>query len=259
MVLMPNEQSSLITQPADRAFDLPSVLITSKTSSVLARGLLATSSMRCNLLNASAAESITKPICVRRFIIDQSLRTFPCDLNLNQCLDRADLGNLSRHCECGDRQPLSFRHQQKFCSFTFLGLTHLKTPFFAGENVPSPIACDQSSNFRRSSAFTRRSQALTMTPDSVHWRCRRQHVVKEGYRSGKSCHRAPVFKTHRMPSRHCRAPTLGRPPSGEGAGFSNRSSMRYQCRSLIKGFGAVLDPVVFGRRRCGHWDRAMSM
>jgi hypothetical protein len=28
---------------------------------------------------------------------------------------------------------------------------------------------------------------------------------------------------------------------------------------LINGFGAVLDPVVFGRRRGGHIDRVMTM
>ena len=33
----------------------------------------------------------------------------------------------------------------------------------------------------------------------------------------------------------------------------------FHCESDTKGFGAVLDPVVFGRRRFGHEDRLINM
>ena len=124
-----------------------------------------------------------------------------------------------------------------------------QAPFFAGEKVPSPIACDRSSSFRRSMVLISRSHARTSNPASVHSLCRRQQVAKEGYRSGKSCHRAPVFNTQRTPSIHRRESTRGRPPSGDGSGLSNKSLIRFLWISVTKGFGAVLDPVVFGRRR----------
>jgi hypothetical protein len=125
--------------------------------------------------------------------------------------------------------------------------------------VPSPIACDQSRSFCRSRTLMSRSQARMSTPDSVHCLCRRQHVAKEGYRSGKSCHRAPVFNTQSTPSRQRCASTRGRPPAGEGSGFSNKSLIKFHWTSETKGFGAVLDPVVFGRRRRRHCDRVISM
>ena len=131
--------------------------------------------------------------------------------------------------------------------------------FRSGEKVPSPIACDQSSNFRRSKALTSRCHASTIKPCSVQSLCRHQQVGNEGYQSGRFCHRAPVLRTQRTPSRHWRASTLGRPPFGDGSGFSNRSLIRFYWESVINGFGAVVDPVVFGRRLCGHMDRVINM
>ena len=256
---MPDKQPSLILQPADGAFDLPSVLVSSQTSPILSRWFLAAPAVRRDLFNTSLLQCITKPVRVCGLVIQQSLRAFPCNLNINQRFDRVDLGVLSSRRECRDRNPLRFRHQHELCAFALLGLTNLKPPFFAGEKVPSPIACDQSSNFRRSNVLRSRFHASTIRPCSVQSLCRRQQVGNEGYRSGKSCHRAPVFRTQRTPSRHWRASTLGRPPSGDGSGFSNRSLISFHWESVINGFGAVLDPVVFGRRRCGHMDRVINM
>jgi hypothetical protein len=88
---------------------------------------------------------------------------------------------------------------------------------------------------------------------------RRQQVAEEGYRSGKNFQCAPVVKIQMIPSRHARGSTRGRPPKGEGSGFSKRCWMRFHWESVINGWGAVLDPVVFGRRRFGHQDREISM
>lgn len=154
---------------------------------------------------------------------------------------------------------MSFGQQHEFCAFAFFGLTHLKAPFFAGEKVPSPIACDQSSSFRRSMIRINFSQALSNSPASVHALCRRQQVAGDGYLSGKSCQRAPFLSIQRMPSRQARASTRGRPPSGEGSGSSNKSLMILHWASETNGFGAVLDPVVFGRRRFGHEHSLINM
>jgi hypothetical protein len=51
----------------------------------------------------------------------------------------------------------------------------------------------------------------------------------------------------------------GRPPCGDGSGFSNRSLMKFHWASVRNVVGTVLDPVVFGRRRGGHIDREMIM
>ena len=259
VVLMPDEQPSLVAQPTDCSFDFPSLLISSQWSTILSGRFLASTAVGRDLFDAPPIEGVTKPVGIRRLVVEKSFGTFPGNLNFNQRLNRIDFGGLSRRCECRDRDSLSVRHQHEFCSFAFLGLANLKTPFFAGEKVPSPIACVQSSSFRRSRALMSRSQARTSNPASVHSLCRRQQVAKEGYRSGKSCHRAPDFSTQRTPSIHRRESTRGRPPSGDGAGLSNKSLIRFHWKSVTKGFGAVLDPVVLGRRRRGHCDRVISM
>ncbi len=98
-----------------------------------------------------------------------------------------------------------------------------------------------------------------MMPASVHSLWRRQQVEPEGYRCGKSCHRAPVFSTQMMPSRQARGLIGGRPPARDFRGLGKTSLMRFHWELLMNGFGAVLDPVSFGRRRGGHIDREMTM
>ena len=169
------------------------------------------------MLDPASVKRCAKPVGVSRLVIQKSFGTLSGNLDVNQCFDGVDLGDLRRDCECRDRESLSLRHQQELGSFSLFGLTHLRPPFFAGENVPSPSACDQSSNFRRSSSSINLDHAVTSVPDSVHCLWRRQHVVKEGYRSGKSCHRAPVLRTQRTPSRHCRALDSGTASFSRGA------------------------------------------
>ena len=59
------------------------------------------------------------------------------------------------------------------------------------------------------------------TPSSSHSTSRRQHVLAEGNPSGRSRQRAPVLRTHKIPSRHSRSPARGRPPFRE-ASFTGR-------------------------------------
>lgn len=259
VTFMADEESPLALQPADRAFDLPPMTITAKGSSILSRRFLSAVSMRCDKFNASLFQCITQPVCIGRFVIEKIAWPILCHTEIHESFNRVDFSILRRCCKRGDGDSLGLGHQHELCALAFLGLTHLKTPFFAGEKVPSPIACFQFSSFRRSRILISRSQALTRSPASVQSRCRRQQVAGDGYRSGKSCHRAPFFRTQRIPSRHSRAGIGGRPPAGEGAPSSNKSLMRFHWESLTNGFGAVLDPVVFGRRRFGHMDRVINM
>ena len=259
VVFMANEKSTLISQPTDCPLDLPSVFVATKGSSVCLGGFLSSFSVGCDLLNSASLKRVTKPVGIGRLVIQKSFGTSSSNLDVNQRFNGVNLGDLRRDCECRDRQSVPLGQHHELGSFSLFSLTHFRPPFFAGENVPSPSACDQLSRFRRSSWLISRDHAFTSVPDSVHCLWRRQHVVKEGYRSGKSFHRAPVLRTHRMPSKHCRAHTRGRPPAADGSGSLNKSSINFHWTSDTNGCGAVLDPVVFGRRRCGHLDRVMSM
>ena len=117
----------------------------------------------------------------------------------------------------------------------------------------------QSIRLNRSSLPKSRSQAAWKTPLRVQSRCRLQQVAGEGYRSGKSFHRLPDVRIQRIPSRHARDDTRGRPPNAEAGGLANKSAIRSHWASERNVGGAVLDPVQFDRRRGGHRNRVMIM
>lgn len=88
---------------------------------------------------------------------------------------------------------------------------------------------------------------------------RLQQVAGLGYRSGKSCHLAPVRRTHSTPSRRGRGGTRGRPPALVRSDSGKRSAISFHWKSSRTVCGAVLNPVVFGRRCVGHEDRDNCM
>lgn len=256
---MADKQSPRVLQPTDRAFDDPAMPIPPETAAVLSRRLLAVLPVRADQSHAATFQRITQPIRVGGLVVQQTLRPLSGDLNLHQCFNATDLGMTGGGGQAGDRRSPSIDQEHDLGALAAFGIADVGTPFFAGENVPSPMTWDQCSSFRRSIRTSKSFQASSSTPVSVHSLSRRQQVVEDGYRSGKNFQCAPVVRIHSTPSRQARGSTRGRPPRGEGSGFSNRCRMRFHWESVTKGFGAVLDPVVFGRRRFGHKDREMSM
>ena len=259
VVFVSDDEASEVMQPRDGSLDNPSVSVPPEFSTVLSRPAFASPAVRAHEFCSAFLETLSKPVRVGRFVVQQMIGHAFADPNIEQRFHRVDLGVVGGEREHRQRDAVTVNHQHQLAAFASFGLTNVKAPFFAGENVPSPAACDQCSKFRRSIRRRSRRQASSQTPDSVHSRCRRWHVEGEGYRSGKSCHRAPFFRTQMMPSRHSRGVTRGRPPLGDAGGLRNRSRMIAHWASVINGFGAVLDPVVFGRRRGGHIDREMVM
>lgn len=259
MAFVACQQAAFILQPADSSLDLPATAIASQLATILPRRFPASFPMRSHKLGPAHFQCISQPVRISSFVIQQITDPLLCHPDVDQCFNRIDLSILRGSREAGNRNAFGLCQQHDLGAFSLLGLANLKTPFFAGEKVPSPIACDQCRSPRRSIFRIRRCQASTINPASVHSLCRRQHVEGEGYRSGRSSQRPPFLSIQKMPSRQARASIRGRPPLGEGSGFSNRSLIRFHCASEMKGFGAVLDPVVFGRRRFGHLDRVINM
>lgn len=215
---------------------------------------------RCGQISSiPRIEAFANPICIRRFVVENSFRLLLRHASIHQVFQRVDLRMIGRKGEGRQWRAVSVDHQHDLGAFAFLGLADVGAPFFAGENVPSPIASSQSIWLSASSFFSNRRHAFSQTPAAVHSSNRRQHVEGLGYRSGKSCQRAPVLSTQRMPSRQALGATRGRPPSFDLGGSRSKSLIRTHWELTRNGFGAVLDPVVFGRRRGGHIDRVMSM
>ena len=225
MVFVSHNEASEVMQPRDGSLDDPAVPVPPQFSTILSRPAFASFPVGTHEFCSALFEALSKPVRVSRFVVQQMIEHAFTDPNIEQCFHRVDLGVVGGEREDRQRDAVTVNHQHQFAAFASFGLTYVKAPFFAGENVPSPAACDQCSNFRRSIRRRSRRHASSQTPDSVHSRCRRWHVEGEGYRSGKSCHRAPFFRTQMMPSRHSRGVTRGRPPLGEGGGARNKSRM----------------------------------
>jgi hypothetical protein len=70
-------------------------------------------------------------------------------------------------------------------------------------------------------------------PWSSQSRKRRQQVLGEGYRSGKSFHRAPLRSTQRIPSKQGRLAIGLGPPNAEPLGNGNSGAINAHCASVI--------------------------
>jgi hypothetical protein len=81
----------------------------------------------------------------------------------------------------------------------------------AGAKLPSRKESLQSSLPRWSNSERNCRHTLSQTSFSSHWRRRRQHVLALGYSLGRSRQRAPVLRTHIMPSSTRRLSAQGRP------------------------------------------------
>ena len=256
---MSGQKPSTIRKPTDRAFDDPAVSISSQAASILQGWSFATSPMRADHFDPTRMQRVPQPVSICGPIVDQVSWMAIGHLEVQQCFDRIHFSHIGRNGHCREGQTTTVNEQHDFRPLPAFGVADLQSPFFAEENVPSAITCSNFSRLRRSNVDSNRFQASVSAPLSVQRRWRRQQVTDDGYRSGKNFHWAPVRRIQITPSRQALASARGRPPSGEGDGFSNRSLIKFHWASDKNGGGAVLDPVVFGRRRCGHEDRVTSM
>jgi hypothetical protein len=131
---------------------------------------------------------------------------------------------------------LAVDHHHPLRALAALGLPDTGPPFFAGAKLPSANASDQSNSPRASSWAKKPRQALSHTSCASQSRRRRQQVLGDGKRSGRSCQRAPVRKIQRMPSKTGRFGMGFGPPRGEalssgnkGAIFSHWASVSSDC------------------------------
>jgi hypothetical protein len=73
---------------------------------------------------------------------------------------------------------------------------------------------------------------VSRTPVSSQSLSRRQHVLALPYRDGRALHGAPVQRIQRIPSKHCRSSTRGRPPWGRAFGRGSCSRIFAHCLSV---------------------------
>ena len=228
-----DDDAPKVLEPSDGALDDPSPSIPSEFSSILSLGLCAIVAMRADQVQSVFRQRIPEGIAVIGAVGDQRTTAIlrqrrPVERRFNQ--RRLVRG---RACQVhSDRKTLAARRRHKLCTLSTFGFSHARAPFFAGENVPSAKMFIQLSWPCSSNSWMSVVQAVSQTPCSSHSRRRRQQVLSDGYDSGKSFRRAPLRKTHKMPSKQRRFEMRLRPPSGDAIGFGKSVSIFAHCASV---------------------------
>lgn len=201
-------QTSVVSKPSNGTFYLPSALVAPQFSPILNFDLPFLS-MRSNKFYSLFFQFITELLRIIRFITNQSLGLFP--QFLNRFIGQFYLmwrGRVQGHSQ---RNALAVCHHHKIRTLAPLGFADLRAPFFAGIKLPSikhslQLICPFLSNL-----FINFLQIFNQIPFLSQSFNLRQQVEGLGYLSGKSFQRAPVLKTHKMPSKTDRLFFHGRP------------------------------------------------
>jgi hypothetical protein len=241
MTLIANDESTVVEQPADRAFDLPASAVAPEGSAVLSRWALGSSSMRTDQFDTPLRQARSQGVTVGGFVIDESLGAFAQDALLQERFNQFDFRRAGTGDVDSQRGAAAVDQEHDLRALAALGLADAKPPFLAGANVPSAIVSSQRSDFIPSSRCKSRDHACWKMPASVHSLSRRQQVAGDGKCVGKSFQRAPLINTQRIPSRQGRGGMGGRPPACVIFRTGKRSSIRCHCSSLSCGLGSVLD------------------
>jgi len=246
-MLVSDYDASKVANPTESSLNCISSLIAIPKAVILSVDIPVILSVRRKKIDAPFPESLTQGIAVVRLVSNHSFgpsprsaRPFLRDFDLLECLfGEPDLCWRSRVGMASQRKTLAIDHHHALCSLSPLGFSDCWAPFFAGKKLASMNDSSQSSTPLASNSERKALHMSLRTSASYHSLSRRQHVEGCGYLSGRSFHRAPVFRTQRMPSNTKRSSARGRPPLGRGGGlgmrgsiFSHWSSVRYTTRLL---------------------------
>ena len=235
MVLVAYDQAAEVRQPGDGSFNLPTSAVTPELASILGCLSTATFAMRTDQIPTLSQQSFPQGVAIVGPIGDQRRGLFflPRDL-VDDSFDQRDLSRRSRRGNACEWNSLAIRHHQPLCTLSAFGFSDAGAPFFAGENVPSTKTSSQSISPCSFSVSRKACQMRTSTSSVSHSTSRRQHVLGEGKRSGKSRQRAPLRSTHKMPSKHARSAARGRPPLALLHGCGMNGLIRSHCSSVSK-------------------------
>ena len=239
--LMSDNQASKIAEPCKCTLNNPSLTVTPEFSPVLRFWFLPVHAVRDNQVNFNFFQPVSQWIAVVRSVCNQTLgpllratfaRTGHFD-RVKGFLRESYFRWRGRGKDASQRNTLAVDHHHPLCAFAPFCFTDAIAPFFAGTKLPSINASCQSMSPFSSSIDKNFRQTSSQTPFSSQSLKRRQQVDGLGYRRGKSCHRAPVRRIQRIPSRTWRLSEGGRPPLGLRFGLGSKGSSFLHCSSFM--------------------------
>ena len=240
MSFMPNKQPPECTKPRKRTLNNPSVTIPPKRPTILGRRSDTISPVRANEFYLSSRQMAPQLVGIVSLVRNDSGRllsgtswTVPGDRNsFKQVVDQVHL----LWCRGGNghsqRNTLAVDQNHALRTFPPLGTADCVAPFFAGKNEASINTFPHFSFCLSSSSERKARQTSSQVSSSSHWLRRRQQVDGLGYSGGRSLHRAPVFRTQRIPSMTSRLPIRGRPAPRFFGSFARTGSIWDHCLSV---------------------------
>ena len=249
LAFVTNYQPAEIGNPGNCSFDFPAPFVSPKLSSVLPFWFCSISPMGANQFNSSVGQATPKRIGIGGLVINQPLGIFPWSATpfARNCHLLQGGFNQSNFIWCGrgnvhsQRNTLAVCHHHKLCTLSAFGFSHACAPFFAGENVPSAKVSNHFSRLFTSNSARNTRHTLSHMPFSSQSCSLRQQVLGEGYRFGKSFHRAPARKTHKIPSNTGRLSMGVRPPLGDGFASGSSGAILAHCLSVSSDFSRVME------------------
>src|SRR3984893_6350521 len=246
-----HDQASEVSQPGVGPFDNPAPPIAPQRSAILRRGPNAILFVRANQLDPATLQALPQPIAVIRFVgnhphglLSRTSRTMTPSYpdRRERRLRKFDFRRGCRVKVVSQRNTAAVDHHHPLRPLAPLGFSDSAAPFFAGAKLPSRNDSLHFNCWRSFNSFRNARQMLSHTPCSSQSRSRRQHVDGCGYFSGRSCHRAPLRRIHRIPSNTRRFSIHGRPPFRCWGGLGSKGAIFFHCASVSNGPDRAIDP-----------------
>ena len=240
MILPSHHQPSKVSPPRKGSFNGPPSLVATQCAPILRRRFGAIFSMWTDQLDAPSGQPSPQRIRIGGFIVDETLRIFPRPTPtgsrhpdpLQRRLDQRDFRRGCRVQVVSQRKTLAVDHHHPLRTLSTFGFADTGPPFFAGAKLPSAKVSAPSSWPCSSSCFRSARQASSQTSCSSQSRNRRQQVLGDGYRCGRSFQRAPLRKTHKIPSNTGRFGIGLGPPLGDALGSGSKGAICVHCASV---------------------------
>lgn len=242
MIIISDQDSPEVHNPAEGALDDISSPVVIPEAIVLSVHVPMVLAVRDQKTDPSFLEPLSSRIAVVGLVPDQSLGSYPwparpsfrdSDLSKRSIKER-DLSRRGRVGMASERNTLAIGQHHALRPLSPRGLPDCRAPLFAGKKLASTKTSSQSRMPSWSSTERKARHISLRTSSSYHSLKRRQQVDECGYRSGRSLHLAPVFRTQRIPSNTNRSSALGRPPFSFLDFFGIRGALLKMFKILIQ-------------------------
>ena len=251
--LVPYRKLAEVLHPGIAPLDYPPPLVPPQLSSILMRGNRVVAAGWYDRLYPSPHKQRSHGVTVIASVTYQPLRLTSLALTrLDSYVGKRGFQQL--HLRRGsllqvysERSTRAIGQYHKLCSLAAFSLPDQRTPFFARMNMPSMKHSSQRTFCRSESWFKNVRQRFRRTALSAHSLRRRWTALFEPYLAGSSLQGAPVHRIQRMPSKHWRSSSGGRPPLRERRRLGKCCFMSSHCSSVTarQAIGYLLDLVSY--------------